>query len=416
MASPVQSRVPTLLIWASIVIVIILIFIAIRHFTTDPVEVRTAPVTYQTLAKTISTNGKVEPVEEFQAHAPFPGVIQKIYVNVGDHVTPGALLVKMDDSDARAKLANAVAALSSAQLSQQELQQGGSLEERTRFSSEVASARLEQQQASANLAGVQALFAKGSASAAEVASAQQRQRAAELALQTAQQRTAPNSRYSPAELSNSAARIEDMKASVAAARSAISNVVQRSPISGTVYSIPVSEYDFVPSGDDILDVADLNRIQVRAYFDEADIGGLAHGQAVKIVWDAKPGMTWHGHIERAPTTVITYGTRNVGECIITVDDAKGDLLPNTNVTVTVTETERPHVLSIPREALHTDGADNYVYRIVDKKLSRAPVQVGVVSLTDVEITSGLSANDIVVRDIKGSSRELTNGLAVKPVE
>src|SRR5205085_1296678 len=83
------------------------------------------------------------------------------------------------------------------------------------------------------------------------------------------------------------------------------------------------------------EVADLNRIQVRAYFDEPEIGRLAVGQSVKIVWDAKPNQTWHGHISRAPSTVITYGTRNVGECIITVDDARGDLLPNTNVTVTV---------------------------------------------------------------------------------
>ena len=33
------------------------------------------------------------------------------------------------------------------------------------------------------------------------------------------------------------------------------------------------------------------------------------------IWDARPNQVWHGHIEVAPTTVITYGTRNVGEMV-----------------------------------------------------------------------------------------------------
>ena len=172
----------------------------------------------------------------------------------------------------------------------------------------------------------------------------------------------------------------------------------------------------MPAGDDLLDLADLNRIQVRAYFDEPEIGQLAVGQAVKIVWDAKPNQTWHGHISRAPSTVITYGTRNVGECIITVDDARGDLLPNTNVTVTVTTSQRFNVLSIPREALHTEGSSDYVFRVINDKLVRTPVQVGVVNLTRVEITGGLTEKDTVATTATTSNRDLSNGLAVKIVE
>ncbi len=416
MANPGKSRLLSPILWVSGIVLVVLIGLGIRGFSHDAVEVRVAPVSYQTLSITKSTNGKVEPVEEFQAHAPFAGVIQRILVNVGDHVSKGTLLVQMDDADARARVAAAQAALVAAKLGHQNLQQGGNLEDRNRFASDIASAKLEHDQATSNLAAIQALFAKGSASQAEVTSAQQRLRAADLSLQSAQQRATANQRYSPDELLNSSAHIADMEANLAAAREALNNVNIRSPLPGTVYSIPVSEYDFVPGGDDILDVADLTRIQVRAYFDEPEIGKLARGQSVTIVWDAKPGQVWHGHIERAPTTVITYGTRNVGECIITVDDAKGDLLPNTNVTVTVTERERANVLSVPREALHTDGANNFVYRIVDSKLARTPVQVGDVNLTNVEIVSGLSARDRVVLEATSNGKELTNGLQVKPVE
>ncbi len=413
MATPGKSRFTIPIIGASVLVLVVLGVFGIRSLSRDPIEVRVAPATFQTLLKEISTNGKVEPIEEFQAHAPFPGVIQKIFVNVGDHVTSGQLLVKMDDTDAKARIASSTAALTSAQLGDQNLRQGGSVDERTRFSTEISFDKLEQQSAVTNLTAVQALFAKGAASAAEVTSAQQRQRAADLALANAQQRS--TQRFGAADFSNSASNLANMRAGLAAAQAQERNVDIHTPLSGTVYSIPVSQYDYVPGGDDLLDVADLNRIQVRAFFDEPEIGGLARGQAVKIVWEAKPGSLWHGHIERAPTTVITYGTRNVGECIITVDDARGDLLPNTNVTVTVTEMARPNVLSIPREALHTDGARTFVYRILDSKLVHTPVVAGVVNLTSVEIVSGLALNDTVVLDARGSSQELSNGLEVKPV-
>jgi HlyD family secretion protein len=177
----------------------------------------------------------------------------------------------------------------------------------------------------------------------------------------------------------------------------------------------VSTYDFVPAGETLVAVADLNKMQIHAYFDEPEIGKLAVGQAVKVAWDAKPNQTWHGHISIAPTTVITYGTRNVGECIITVDDARGDLLPNTNVIVTVTTAQRFNALSIPREALHTDGGD-FVYRVINGKLVRTPVQVGVATnLIRAEITGGLTDKDTVALGAI-NNRELSNGLAVKIVD
>ena len=71
---------------------------------------RVVPVTYQTLSSIVSTNGKVEPVDFFQGpHAPFAGPIKQIFVEVGQHVKAGQLLVRMDDADARGRLASAEA-------------------------------------------------------------------------------------------------------------------------------------------------------------------------------------------------------------------------------------------------------------------------------------------------------------------
>jgi len=414
MANAGQSRATTFLLWATGIAVIVVIVLAVRSLTREQVAVKVVSVSYQTLSSTVSTNGKVEPVEEFQVHAPFAGVIKQILVEVGQHVNKGTQLVKMDDSEARGRLATAQAALESSRIVERDLANGGSPEELNRFKSDIASATLDQQQAATDLAAKKVLLQKGAASPAEVAAAQQKFDAANLTLQNARAHTA--SRYTPADLNSAKLKVVEAEAAVAAAQSNLANVDIRSPINGSVYNIPVSQYDFVPFGDDILDVADLNRIQVRAYFDEPEIGKLAVGQPVKIVWDAKRDSVWHGHIALAPSTIYAYNTRSVGIAIITVDDPTPDLIPNTNVTVTVTEMQKPHVLSIPREALHTDGARNFVYRIVNGKLAQTTIVAGVVNLTSVEILSGLAEGDSIVLSAKSSVTELTNGLEVKQVQ
>jgi HlyD family secretion protein len=414
MANPGQSRTFRAVSWIAALLLVVFGFLLLRNLTRETVEVRVAHASFQTLSSTVSTNGKVEPVSEYPANAPFSGVLQKIYVHVGDPVERGTLLLQMNDADAKARIATAEAAVTGSRLGLRDVTAGGSFDDLNRFQSELAGARADESKARTTLQTDQQLLAKGAVSAGEVTAAQQNLAQAEAALQSAEARV--NHRFNADDRANAQAHVADAEAALTAARAAEANVDIRSPISGTVYSLPFSQYDFVQSGQDIMDIADLKRLQVRAYFDEPDIGKLAIGQPVKIVWDAKPGEEWHGHIARVPTTIMTSGTRNVGECLITVDDAKGDLIPNVDVTITVTESQRTSVLSVPREALHTDGGKNFVYRIVDGRLAVTPVVTGLVNTTAAEIVSGLKANDVVVLRPVTVSAELSNGLEVKPIE
>jgi HlyD family secretion protein len=400
------------MLWAIFLAIIVLVYVVVRSSTRDVVEIKTAAVIRQNLISSSSNTGKVEPIDEFQAYAPSPGVVAKIYVQVLQKVKAGDLLLKMDDSDAVAKLASSTAALRTAEATLHDMQQGGSQEEHLTLTADINRAQLQQQQATKDLAALKQLEQQGAASASEVAAAEQRLQSANNSVQNVQARS--TQRYSAADKARIEAQVTDARAAVAAAESSYAAFNIRTPKAGTVYSIPVSTYDFVPAGENLINVADLNKIQVHAYFDEPEIGKLAVGQAVKIAWDAKPNQTWHGHISIPPTTVITYGTRNVGECIITVDDARGDLLPNTNVVVTVTIAQRTNALSIPREALHTEGGD-FVYRVIDNKLVRTPVQPGLVNLTRAEIISGLTEKDTVALSA-ANNRDLSNGLPVKIID
>jgi HlyD family secretion protein len=410
---PKSNRTAAFVIWGAVLIVLILAVVSVRSLTREHVTVYVAQVAYGDLTQTSPTNGNVEPIDDFQAHAQVAAQVQDIYVDVGQKVKAHQLLLKMNDADALARLASANSALQAAELAESDIEHGGTQDERNTAAGDLSRARLQLQKDQSSLAALQKLQQQGAASPAEVSAAQQQIDLDKSSLHTIDQHS--NQRYDQADRARAQAQLADARAAVAVAQSSFDNTDIRTPIAGTVYWLPVSQYDYVKDGEDLVFVADLTRLRVTAYFDEPEIGKLAAGQPVKIVWEAKPNMVWHGHISQAPTTVINYlSTRNVGECFITVDDNDGALQPNATVTVTVTTAEHKHVLSVPREALYPENSQNYVFRIIGSKLVRTPVEIGIVNNNYAEITSGLAEGDTVALNAT-TNRDLADGLTVRTI-
>jgi HlyD family secretion protein len=85
------------------------------------------------------------------------------------------------------------------------------------------------------------------------------------------------------------------------------------------------------------------------------------------------------------------------------------------VTVIVTVAKHSHALTIPREALHTEGSSRFVYKVVSGKLRKADVRVGLANVARAEITSGVSpADELALRPVH--SDELSDGLHVVVVQ
>jgi HlyD family secretion protein len=415
-SDPKSNRTAPFVVWGSVFLVLVLAVFSIRSLTRERVSVYVAQVEYGDLVQTSPTNGNVEPIDDFQARAQVAARVQDIYVDVGQKVKAHQLLLKMDDADALARLASTNSALQAAELAESDIEHGGTQDERNTAAGDLSRAKLQLQKDQASLASIEKLQQQGAASPAEIASLQEQVALDKSNLNTIDQHS--NQRYDQADRARAQAQLADARAAVAAAQSSFDNTDIRTPIAGTVYWLPVSQYDYVKAGDDLVFVADLSHLRITAYFDEPEIGNLAAGQPVKIVWEAKPNMVWHGHISQAPTTVINYnGTRNVGECFITVDDNDGVLQPNATVTVTVTTAEHKHVISVPREALHTEDSQPYVFRVIDDKLVRTPVQISASSIVNnnyAEITGGLAEGDTVALNAT-TNRDLTDGLAVHPI-
>ena len=412
MAIARKTTTRTTWIWTGVAIALLLVFYLVHLATRTTLPIRVAAADRGSLKSTTSTNGKVEPTANFEAHAPFPGVIKRLYVHEGDKVPQGKLLLQMDDGDALSKLATALAALRGAQANYDAMTKGGTQEERLSLNGDLTKAQMDRDQAQRDLAALQKLQAQGASSKAEVSAAQDRLTAANNSLALLEKRK--SSRYDAPDLAHAKATLDDAQAGYAAAQEVVNQANVRAPFAGTAYSIPVSQSEFVSQGDRLLQMADLTKMQVRAYFDEPEIGKIRQGMPISIKWDAMPDKEWHGHVERVPSTIITYGTRNVGQVLITIDDADGTLLPNTNVTVTVTTSDVADVLNVPRDALHTEQGKSYVYRVVKNIARRTPVRVGSFNLTQVEILSGLKEGDTVALGTT-NGQPITDGVAVKIV-
>ena len=410
----IQDRKQTarLWFWRGSAILLIVVFFTVRALTRDRLQVRVAAAADAQLVSAISTNGRVEPEMNFEVHSPIATTVKALYVQPGDRAAAGKVLLVLDDVEARAREAAAESGVRTAQAALEAVTQNGTQQERQATAAEVMRERLERDSARRDLDALIKLNATGAASASEVAAARQRLDTAEVNLRASDQ--SANSRYSPAEVARARAALADAEASRAAARQVVAETVVRAPATGTVYSLDAAPTEFVEEGKMLLQLADLHHERVRAYFDEPEIGRLAVGQKIQIKWDAKPGRVWNGHIERTPVTVINLGTRSVGEVLVKVDDVDGDLLPDTNVNVTVTLSSEPNSLSVPREALRVENGKPYVFKVEKGELKRAFVTTGTINLTQVAILSGLASGDLVATGTL-SGQPLQEGVPIKVV-
>jgi HlyD family secretion protein len=399
----------SLVVPIAVIVAVVLLIGAISSMRHGPMPITWTKVQRQAITSNISTNGKIEPVSGFEAHAPAPASVKKVFVKEGDQVKAGQLLLQLDDADARAQAARAQAQIKAAQADLNAVRSGGTHEEIITNQSELQKAQAELDAAQRNLAALQKLQQTGAASPAEVHEAQVRLKAAQNAVQLLQQKT--TNRFTAPDQQRAEAALQEAQAAYAAAEDLLSKTNIRSTVSGKVYALPARAGAYVNSGDLLVQVADLSQVMVRAYVDEPDIGRLSQRQPVTVTWDALPGRSWKGIVTQVPSSVTVHGSRTVGEVTSLVNNEDRKLLPNVNVSVLITTAQHQDALTVPREAVHQEDGKRYVFQVVDNKLKKKDIETSISNLTSIEVTSGLSQGDIVaLGSLKG--QPLTDGSSV----
>lgn len=378
------------------------------------VSVRADRVVRQQIASVISTNGKIEPVRSFEAHAPAPATVKRILAHEGDTVKAGQLLLELDDAEARANAAKALAQVRSAEADLHSMKSGGTQEELLNSRAELAKAQTEKDAAERNLQATMRLQQNGAASPAEVEEARNRVKKADAEIQLLHSRQ--SGRFSPPEQQKVEAFAAQARAALAASNDLLNHLHIRAPFAGIVYNLPVKPGAYVNAGDLMVQVADMNTMQVRTFVDEPEIGKLAKGQKVEVTWDALPGHApWNGVLVRIPTAVTTLGPRTVGEITSELPNADHKLLPNVNVNVSVITARHENALTVPREAVHDFDGKRVVYEIANGRIVAREVETGLSSLTRVQILSGISENTLIALGAI-NSQSLRAGMEVKVVD
>jgi len=359
----------------------------------EPPKINFARVKRQTLVSSLPTNGKVEPFEWQAARAEVPGLAGRVDVREGQTVARGALLVSLTDPSLNAEIQAGEAKEAEAAANIAALEAGGKPAELTEIDNSLSRSRLELKEATKEYDSLKRLVEKQAATPLEVQAAQAKVRQLELAIDGLQKRR--TSLIAVPDVNAAKARLRDVQSSLSLARQRAGQSVVRAPIAGTVYGLAVQSGAYLNVGDLVANVGQMERLRVRVYVDEPELGRIAEGQPVTLTWQALPGKKWTGTVQRKPTSIQALGSRQVGEVICLIENPGKELVPGTNVDAEIRTAVIDNALVIPRETLRHDANGDYVYALKGDTVERRTVKTGTSSISQVQVTEGLSEGDAV---------------------
>lgn len=382
-------------IWvaAAVAVVAVAALAALRPSARTPVS--TAAPARRDLVVSITSDGTLEPPPGGELRAPANAVVREIPVAEGERVTRGTVLVRLGDPELEQ---SALTARSGAMVLG---------EERSRAAAEADSARRQMQYLESVFESDRRLIAQAAIPRATFESDELAYRQAQDRLRQAEAHLGSLGGTSPGEGSPSRVRLADEAARELQSR--VEALTLRAPTDGIVYGLPRKAGEAVTAGQLVASVTDPDHLRVRARIDQPDLPRIAAGQRMIVTFDGLPDRHWDGRVQSVPGGVTDVGGRQVGEVLGEISDPKLSLPPNASVNIQVIAGEKRGALAIPRAALLRDGGQRYVFVLVSGRAKRRPVTVGLIGLSDVEITSGLSEQDRVL--IPGTV-PLTDGVRV----
>jgi HlyD family secretion protein len=359
----------------------------------DPPKVSFARVKRQTLVSTLPTNGKVEPWLWQAVRAETGGVVSSAPVEDGQTVAAGAVMAGITDAALQAETDAAQAKLNEARANLATQEAGGKPAEFTDIDNSLARARFDLAQAQKVLASLERLVAQHASTQQEADAAREKVQQSELEIAGLEKRR--RSLSSPTEVAAARARVGDAETALGLARKRAELSVVRAPMAGVVYGREVRPGSYLNAGDLVANVGRMDRLRVRVYVDEPELGRVAVGQPVTITWDALPGRQWHGEVDKKPVAVEALGSRQVGEVVCSIDNEGRALIPGTNVNAEIRTAVVENALAIPKEALRHDAQGDYVLALKGGAVERRAVKKGASNIALVQVVEGLTDGDAV---------------------
>jgi len=352
------------LIAAMFVGTFVYLFINSRAKKTEYETVSPAPGT--TITKSTLLTGNIEPRDEIEIKPQISGIISEILVEAGDHVKEGDIIAKI-------KVIPDESQLSSAQ-------------------NRVATAKIALELQQAKSARTAELYEKKFVSREEYEESESALRNARIELAAADD------------------ALSIVRDGVSATNAQGSNTLVRATITGLILDVPVKvgssviQSNTFNDGTTIAKVADMSDLIFKGKVDETEVGLLSLGQPMTITIGAMQDVKSDASIEYiSPKATNENGTNTFEiKAAVNLADAQS-LRAGYSANAAVTLREAAGVLSVPEAVVEFEGDSAFVYVLTDAEkqiFDRRPIEVGLSDGINIEVKSGISADDKLRGSIK----------------
>jgi multidrug efflux pump subunit AcrA (membrane-fusion protein) len=349
-----------------------------------PLSVDVAAASRQTIATYATFQGQVQPLQQSTLAFQQNGTITAIYVNVGDRVSRGQVLARIDDSVLRAQLAQAQAQAAQQGATANGAQVGLPAQVETNNTA-VLTAQAALRNAKLVYDQDVSLFKEGYVSQAQLESA----RAAYVQAQSQAQTT-------QAGLANNQVSAQNVKAAQASAQAAQANVqtlsrevaqtVLYAPFDGVVTQRLLDPGAYAGPQAPVVSLSLIDTLWINVNVPDKDLAYVHPGTPVSFSSSSLPGRTFRSRFDTV-NAVPTAGTLSYLARIRMSNP--GDLLRGGMlVDATVAEQVHPNAVVVPRSAVGQTDKGNVVFLVgADNKAEAVPVTVGIQTDTLEEVIS-----------------------------
>jgi HlyD family secretion protein len=385
--------------------------------------IRAEVVEARPLESVVRASGWIKPRVSVDVQSDIIGRVTALYIEEGDAVQRGQVLLRIDP---------------------------------TQYESAVARAR----------AGVSESLAREAQARASLLQAEQslrratemRERDANLISPQQFEETGTQARVQKALHEASLHGVEIARAMLREANDQLAKSVIRAPIDGVVTRLRIEEGETAivgtmnNPGSLLLTISDLSVMEAVVRADETDVPGISVGDSTVLTIDAFPRQRFRGRVTKiSHSSTLPPQSRGAAqqsqtvdfEVVITLDDPPPGVRPDLSATAEIITTRREDALAIPIIALTvrerkdvesleldltpeqeaalaamastTDDVEG-VFVIRDGKARFTLIQVGITGREHFEVVAGLAAGDSVVAGPYEAVRRLRDGAAVRVAE
>ncbi|MBV8639045.1 MAG: efflux RND transporter periplasmic adaptor subunit, partial [Candidatus Eremiobacteraeota bacterium] len=334
------------------------------------------------IATYISLDGQIAPLQQSTLAFQQSGPLTAINVNVGDHVSAGQVLAKIDDSTLRAQLAQA-----QAQAAQQSASatgaQVGLPAQMMQNETAVTTAQAALNNAKLVYDQDESLYKQGYVSQAQLESARAAYVQAQNSVQNAQKGLLNNS-VSAQNVKAAQAGAQAAAANANTLRTQISQTTLYAPYSGVITQRLLDPGAYASPQQPVLAISRVDTVWVNINVPDEDLAYVRPGTGVRFISSSLPGKTFSANISTV-NAVPTQGTLSYLARIQMAnpgDALRGGML----ITATITKEGRNNAIVVPRTAVAQTENGNAVYVVgPDNKAKEIPVRVGIQTDTLAEV-------------------------------